>query len=653
MTGVRLNLLGGFGLRVDGQEGPPLPRKTRALLAVLAVDRGRPMARERVAELLWPNSGPKQIQGSLREALYSLRRPLRGRQVVVSHDGALALGQDVATDVEEFERQALAEDLAGLHRAARAYAGPLLAGFPQLDEDFADWLALSRDVLERKALAVLGRIGDLCTATGDAAGALEAAERMFAIDPLREEIHSRLLDACGAAGRRADGLRHYAAIAEMMKRELGINPGAQTREIARRLRAEMDPPVLPEPPRTEPTPVGAPPQIAVLPFAQLGDEAVPSHIADGILVDTVCQLAGLRELQVISHGSSLTYRDPQVDLRQVGRELGARYVVRGSMRRRGNVLRLTTELADARTGAVVWARTHDTSATLDFADQDRLVAQIVNTLAPRVQELELKRIRGQRPDTMTVYEKVLLAREHLVTIERDRFAEAKTLLDQVVQQEPEYADAYALLADWQGVSMNQGWLPYDNGGREETERLARLALALDRDNIRALVLYAHRRAMLHRDYDGARRMFERALDVAPGTAHSWLYSSYPFAYNDDPQEAIRRVQRALDLSPRDRRAHDYYSAMCVAHYAARNFDEAAAWGRRAMAEPGVWVATMRWTAASLAAAGRHADAREVARGALEIAPAQRVANSMRNSPFSNGARREEYGGHLLAAGFNP
>jgi DNA-binding SARP family transcriptional activator len=194
MTEVRFNVLGGFGLRVDGQEGPPLPRKTRALLAVLAVDRGRPMARERVAELLWPNSGPKQIQGSLREALYSRRRPLRGRQVVVSQDGALALGQDVATDVEEFERQALAEDLAGLHQAARAYAGPLLAGFPQLDEDFADWLALSRDVLERKALAVLGRIGDLCTATGDAAGALEAAERMFAIDPLREEIHGRLLD---------------------------------------------------------------------------------------------------------------------------------------------------------------------------------------------------------------------------------------------------------------------------------------------------------------------------------------------------------------------------------------------------------------------------------------------------------------------------
>jgi adenylate cyclase len=323
------------------------------------------------------------------------------------------------------------------------------------------------------------------------------------------------------------------------------------------------------------------------------------------------------------------------------------------MRRRGDALRLTTELADARTGAVVWARSHDTSAALGFADQDRLVAQIVNTLAPRVRDLELRRIRGQRPEVLTVYERILLAREHLQALERDSFGEAKRLLDETVREEPEYAEAYALLADWQGVSMNQGWLPYDNGGRQEPERLARLALALDRDNIRALVLYGHRRALLHRDYQGARELFERALDVAPGAAHSWLWSSYTFAYDNEPQEAIRRVQQALDLSPRDRRAHDFYSAMCVAQYAARNYDEAAAWGRRALAESGVFVATMRWTAASLAASGRPAEALEVARMALAVAPTQRVANSVRNSPFGSQARREEYGGHLIAAGFNP
>lgn len=646
-VGVRLNLLGGFGLQVDGQEGPPLPRKTRALLAVLAVDRGRPMARERVAELLWPNSGPKQIQGSLREALYSLRRPLRGHEVVVSHDGALALGEDVATDVEEFQRQALAEDLASLHRAVRAYRGPLLAGFPHVEEDFADWLTASRAELERKALAVLERIGDLCTAGGDAAGAMEAAERMFAIDPLREDIHCRLLECCAAAGRRAEGLRHYAAITEVLKRELGITPAAQTREIARRLRAEMDPPpgVVVQPLR------GAPPAIAVLPFTQLGDETVPSHLADGLLVDTVCQLAGLRELQVISHGSTLGYRDPQTDLRRVGQDLGVRYVMRGSMRRQGNALRLTTELADAGTGAVVWARIHDTAATLGFSDQDRLVAQIANTLAPKVNELELTRIRGKRPENLTIYEKILLARESLGSLDRASFEKAKQLLDEVVMTEPTYAEAYALLADWQSLSMNQGWLPYDEPGRQALEGLANTALSLDRENARALVMHGHRRALLHRDYETARQMFRRALDVAPHSAHAWLWSSYTYAYDGDPTDAIRRAQQALLLSPRDQRAHDFYAALCVAHYAAGDYSEAASWGLKAIAEPGAFVATMRWVAAALVGTGQTAHAHEVVHQAMQISPTQRVANVRRNSPFSNPDQRERYCGHLIEAGF--
>ncbi len=648
MTGVRLNLLGGFGWQVDGQSGPPLPKKTRGLLAVLAVERGRPMARERVAELLWPNSGPKQIQGSLREALYSLRRPLRGRQVVVSHDGALALGEDVATDVEEFERHALAEDLAGLRQAVQAYAGPLLAGFPHMEEDFADWLAPSRAELERKVLAVLARIGDLCTATGDAAGALEAAERMFAIDPLREEIHCRLLESCGAAGRRAEGLRHYAAITEALKRELGITPGADLRAVAQRLRAEMDPPAAPE--RPPPEPIGAPPPVAVLPFTQLGDEAVPSHIADGILVDTVCQLAGLRELQVISHGSTLAYRDPQMDLRQVGRELGARYVVRGAMRRRGNVLRLTTELADARTGAVVWAHTQDTSAMLNFADQDRLVSQIVSHLAPRVHELELRRIRGKRPESLSVYELVLLAREKLLTLERAPIEAAKDLLDRAIAVEPEYADAYALLADWHTLTMTHGWRPDRQHAVQEVDRAARRALALDSENCRAVMFHAHRRSLLHRDFDGAMTLFNRGTSAWPGSAHMWLWSSYSFAYVGDAKEAVRRVSRALELSPRDREAHEFYSAMCVAHYTGGDYVEAAQWGLRAIGEPRVLGATLRWTAAALAASGNLEAARSVVHRAMQEIPNQRVSVVVQNSPYRDINKRHAYGEHMLLAG---
>jgi DNA-binding SARP family transcriptional activator/Tfp pilus assembly protein PilF len=649
-SAMRLNILGGFDLQVDGQEGPPLPKKTRALLAVLAVERGRPIEREWLGELLWPGSGPRQISGSLREALYRLRRPLRDRGVVVAHDGCLALGDGVATDLEDFDRYTAKSDLAGLRSAARAYSGPLLAGFPVLADDFNAWLEASRAQLEKKALAVLARIGDLCAAAGDAAGAMAAAERMFAIDPLREDIHWRLLESCAAAGRRAEALRHYATIVEALKRGLDTVPGAQTRAIVRRLRGEMDPAAAAPIPLPEPTPRGSPPSIAVLPFTQLGDEAVPSHLADGILVDTVCQLAGLREVQVISHGSTLAYRDPGIDLRQAGRELGARYVVRGAMRRRGNALRLTTELADAATGAVVWARTHDTTATLDFADQDRLVAQIVNTLAPRVQELELLRIRGKRPGSLTIYERVLLAREHLQHLHRENFDAAKALLDDVVCAEPDYADAHALLADWHTLSLTQGWLKDRRSAVEATEAEAHRALALDAENCRALMFHAHRRALLHRDIEGAMALFDRGTGSWPGSAHMWLWSSYTWSYAGEAHEAVRRVNRALELSPRDRDAHDFFSTLCVAHYTAGDYDTAAQWGLKAIAEPSYLRVGLRWTAASLAASGQTERALEIAQRAIRELPGQRVRDVVGNSPFRDAWRREAYGRHLILAG---
>jgi TolB-like protein/DNA-binding SARP family transcriptional activator/Tfp pilus assembly protein PilF len=652
-AGVRLKVLGGFGLSFDGEAAPALPRKTRALLAVLAVQDGQPMPREAVGELLWPGRGAEQVNHSLREALYQLRRPMRDRELVVSRDRGLVLGEAVVTDVAAFRRHAANDELPALRRAADAYGGPLLDGFPPVADDFEHWLTVRRAAMEDAALLVLARIGDLCTRAGDAAGAMEAAERMFAIDRLREETHARLLEACRAAGRRADGLRHYAAIVDVLRRELDVAPGQATRELARLLREEMAP--APRAPAdvkpVEPVPAGMPPPVAVLPFQQLGGEPVPNHLADGIMVDVVCQLAGLRELRVISHGSTLGYRDPATDLRQVERDLGARYVVRGTMRRQGARLRLTTELADANSGIVVWARTHDTSASLDFTDQDRLVAQIVNTLAPRVHEQELRRIRGRRPESLTVYEKVLLAREHLASMQREPFEAARSLLEEVMQAAPDYGEALALMADCQARALTQGWLTNRGEVVANVEHLARRALELDGDNVRALTFHAHRRALMHRDYEAAMRLFDLALTQWPGAAGTWCWSSLTWAYVGETAEALRRIERARELSPRDREAHHFDSALCVAHYVAGDWDAAVEAGQRALADPRVVRATYRWTAGALVAAGRLAQAREMMNRAVRELPGQGVAQVVRNSPLRDEALRQAYGRHLLDAGF--
>ena len=649
---VRLEIFGGFRLSVDGTPGPALPRKTRALLTYLALSRGRSAGRETVGELLWTDRGGPQVQHSLRQALTELRRLYRGVPLVQAFDARLALDGGVIDDATLLQAAAGSGDPAALAAAAAHYAGPLLDGFGPVSREFDEWLALARASHENAALALLARLADRATERGDLGGALAACERMYALDPLREDTHRRLLQAFAAGGRRTDALRHYAAITEALKRDLGVAPARETRELAQRLRHELDPAASPEPIAAAPTAhSGFGPPLAVLPFRTPGDAALPSHLTEGLVSDIVYQLAGLRELSVISHGTTIGLRDPALDPRAVGRLLNVRYVVRGAIRRDGNAVRIGVELVDAESGMVVWARSNDTGPALSFVEQDRVVAQIVNTLAPRVRELELRRIRGRRPGSLGVYDKVLLAREQMLTLERESFARARTLLDEVMLAEPGYGEGSALAADWHGLSMTQGWLEDRAGAIAAVERLTREALRLDPDNIRALVFYGHRKSLLHRDYSAALELFGHALSVCPSSAQGWLWSSYTYAYLGDTDEALRRAARALELSPRDRQAHDFYSAFCVAHYTAGDYAAAADWGIRALGEASVLRATYRWTAAALVAMGATAQARDIARQGLERMPNQTVDSVIAQSPYQSADQRERYGRHLRAAGF--
>jgi tetratricopeptide (TPR) repeat protein len=152
-----------------------------------------------------------------------------------------------------------------------------------------------------------------------------------------------------------------------------------------------------------------------------------------------------------------------------------------------------------------------------------------------------------------------------LTLGRDDLAEARRLLDEVIATEPGYAESYALLSNWHSLMIGQGWSKDRRTDILAVERMAQQALTLDGDNVRALVLYAHRRSLLHRDYQAAQEMFGHALSVMPSSAFAWVWSSFTSAYVGDPDEAFRRASRALELSPRDREAHIFLSAFCVAN----------------------------------------------------------------------------------------
>jgi len=661
LPSVLISLLGRFELRVGGREVATIPRKARALLAYLAMQNGKSVPREAVADLLWTDRGAEQARHSLRQTLLILRRELRdaGGEVICNDDRTLSfIPGMVATDTDRLRRLAVSHDADDLAEAAQLCTRPFLDGLPAIAAEFDDWLAQIRARMTETAADVLERLIGIYLSAGSADEAVRAAERMLALDPLREDLHRRLMSVYANVGRRSEAIRQYNTCVDMLRRELGVTPAPETEAIVQRIKVG-DEAILAEPLSALDShwrmvfaePSAGPPRLAVLPFLQFEGDPVQSHLADGLVADIVCQLAGLRELSVISHGSTLSLRGPTIDPQETGRRLGARYLVRGGMRRAGSRVRLTTELTETETGEVVWARSYDTQANLSFADQDRIVAQTVNTLAPRVRETELRRIRGKRPENLSVYEKVLLAREHITMLRREGFIEAKTLLDEVIAEEPRYGEAYALAADWHGLVVSQGWS--DNRAEDiaHVERLARQALTHDADNIRALVFYGHRRSLMHRDYPTALQLFERALEAAPSSVQAWLWSSYTFSYLGETEEAVRRATRALELSPCDREAYSFFGALCVAHYTAGNYDAAVEWGQRALAEGTVLRTTAAWVAASLVAVGRLQEAREIATRMILEWPERRVREVVANHPYRDPIQRSSYGKHLLEAGF--
>jgi adenylate cyclase len=394
-----------------------------------------------------------------------------------------------------------------------------------------------------------------------------------------------------------------------------------------------------------------PPRIAVLPMRQFTPNAIPERISGGIIVDIISQLAALRELEAISYYSTLRFTDPAMDACETGRQLDACYLVSCSIHPAGDRHRLTTQVIKVETAIVSPPFQDDVDADLSL-DLDRVVARVVNKVIAWVRDTEVRRIRRQRRRLLGVYEKLQLCRGYISQLNRLRFDEARRLLDDVIQEDPDHGEAYALAAEWHGAMIGENWSTDPAADIAAAQSLAQAALRHDSSNVRALVSCAHRRSNSYRDQTGAARIFQQALDLAPHSAIAWALSGLCFAYAGDGAEALRQAMRVLELSPDDREAYKFCHAVCVAYYTNEDYKLVAAWGKRALTNKVAWNGTRGFTAASLAALGRRHEARKIvgqmrARSSAD----RRVSAVMADLPYQDGRTRIRYGEHLAAAGY--
>ncbi len=393
------------------------------------------------------------------------------------------------------------------------------------------------------------------------------------------------------------------------------------------------------------------PSVAVMPLVSLSGNPDDDYFADGIVEDIIVSLAGLRELLVIARGSSLSIARRPLDPREIGRTLGVRYVMTGSVRRSPRQVRVSVQLHDTQTGESLWADASDVPLDALFELQDHIVRRIVSGIAPHVRAAELRRAMRKRPESFTAYDCTLHALNCIHSLNKPVFLQARDYLGRAMAEDPSFAMPVAWAGRWHSLLIGQGWSTDRRADSERAVALAAQAIELDRQNALALATYGHVKSYLFHEYETALAYFDRAISACPNSALAWMLASATLSYIGRTEEAVRHAETAIRLSPFDQNLYVCYSFLMMAHYANGDYDQAVKWGRMSMSENPLYTTTLRVLAATLAALGRDGEAAEIAARMLALEPHFSLAEYDRSlQPFRDPEIRVRFIGDLRRAG---
>ncbi|MEE1611625.1 adenylate/guanylate cyclase domain-containing protein [Microvirga sp. CF3016] len=374
------------------------------------------------------------------------------------------------------------------------------------------------------------------------------------------------------------------------------------------LLAGLDPSVLPSEARSAASLLGKP-SIAVLPFVNLSKDPDQEYFADGIVEDIIAALSRFRSFFVIARNSTFAYKGRNVSVQQIGRELGVRYVLEGSVRRSGEKIRITAQLVDAISGMHLWAEHYDGVIADVFDLQDQITTSVVGSIQPSIRAAEIERARRKRPENLDAYDLVMRALPYVWALEFEANREATRLIDKALLLDPGYSLALSLAAWCHGQKIVYNWSKSVPEDKRETLRLAQAAAAIAHDDPFILTVLGAA-LTITREYQRAGSMLERALALDPNSAWAWNRSGWLHNYQHDPEVAILHFERSLRLSPFDPMAFNCDVGIGCAHFIAKRYDQAALWQEKGWrAKPSAtWV--HRTLAPSYALAGDLERARE-------------------------------------------
>jgi TolB-like protein len=361
------------------------------------------------------------------------------------------------------------------------------------------------------------------------------------------------------------------------------------------------------------------PSIAVLPFINISGDSEQDYFADGMAQEIITALSRCAWLFVIARNSSFTYRGRTVDVRQVGRELGVRYVIEGSVRRSGSRLRFTGQLIDATTGAHLWADRFDGDLSDVFALQDRFTENVVAAIAPQLQLAEIERLRHKPAAHLDAYDLLLRAQQLEYEFSPDSLAAIENV-KRALAIDPSYAPAMALGAYCYTERNTQGWAQRPTEEGIEGARLASRAVELGKSDGNVLRMCALAVCVLAMDARRAKEIASLSLAINPNSAMALTTLAFIENGSGNPAKGLELLLRAERVSPRDPRAWLTATGVAVAHYFEDRFVEAVVWARKALIQNPRHAIALRMLAASLARQGEVDEAAAVLRKNLDIEP---------------------------------
>jgi TolB-like protein/class 3 adenylate cyclase len=417
------------------------------------------------------------------------------------------------------------------------------------------------------------------------------------------------------------GPRNLKNIAEPMRAwRVRLDGNARAAQLAK-AEAESSPALLEKP------------SIAVLPFQNMSGDAEQEHFADGMVEDIITGLSRSKALLVIARNSTFTYKGKAVDIKQVGRDLGVRYVLEGSVRKSGNRVRITGQLIDAAHGTHLWAERFDGLLDDVFDLQDRVTSSVIGAISPQLERAEIERAQRKPTESLRAYDYYLRALAAGYRFNREANLEMIELTRAASAIDPQFALPYALTAYCFTQRKAFGWSMNIADEISETSRLARYAIELDRDDARVLAMAGFGLVYVVGDVEEGAIFLARAIRLDPNLVLARTWMGWTKVYLGDMDGAIEQLEVAMRVNPLDPLRHTISTAMAYAHFFAGRNDEASVLATDVVRQQPNFIPGQRIMMACHALAGRIDSARQACAAALRIDPTQRISVSNARAPF--------------------